>query len=257
MPKIGSSISDSARQTVGFAAMSPDANRQKAMTESYIKLNRDGFSRIAGGDEDCLNDAQQAYERIVGSLKLDNRSQLHKNLGCGPGMEENLFYIDGKPALEFAKEQGLRPDGWQENERDRQLLRGVIAAAVLSGKCHVDVVRLETGKNMEDASVRIGVTEVMADLSVLDSRTGFFRRKPSKAAKEFYSDTGGDAKRQKDISDTFSLKVSQAAMSALTHTAGTRTRVGFSGMEESGGREVRQRQPQRQTAAKSRANVMQ
>lgn len=249
--------SGSAKLTVGFAAMSQDPDRHKAMTESYIELNRDGFSRLTGADAGCLDDAQQAYERIVESLELDNKSQLHKSLGCGPGMEENLFYIDGKPAHEFAKEQGFQPDGWQEDERERKLLRGVIAAAVLSGRHHVDVVRLKTGKETEDASVKIGVTEVQADLTALDSQVGLFRRKPSRTAKAFYSDTAGDAKRQKDIGDAFGLKVSQAAMSALTRTKNeARTRVGLAVMEEAGERGGRRRQPQREAPSKNRANVM-
>ena len=130
-----------------------------------------------------------------------------------------MIYIDGQPASEYVRKYS--PD----HAGNKDYVKAQIAAAVTSGRHHVDVVTLRT---RDDGTFQAEATELTADLSALNEYKRWGESTREERRKSLMKDEDARLARQKAIETSVlenANRVAAARVDELRRTDPVRARV--------------------------------
>ena len=175
-----------------------DRQREQKIHDLYRLGSLSGqIGAFSGTKEEktrLINTAVGAFDQMVlNDMRVDPKSHpIYGTMGIRDRTE--LFFIDGKPAYEYLKQQMSR-DLNPTSIDDQNLAKSEIMAAIISGQHRVEMAKV--GMDPYGA-FQVGVVSVQPDLSELDGQESWYQRKPSSRAQNFYKK---DDERQQRISD--------------------------------------------------------
>lgn len=162
------------------------------------------------------NKAANGFDNFVRDLGYTNEQMAFFGQ-YGMGNSSELFYIDGKPAVDYVK--GLYPndnfDHIQKDSREDYLIRAEIFGAVLSGKHRIEAVTLGVD---EKGAYQVAVNQVKPDLIDFDKTAKFYQTKPSKQVQSMFEKDGKREERLTSIKNHFSQKLA----AQINHTLYTK-----------------------------------
>lgn len=165
--------------------------------------------------EALVSEGEKLFEKMKKQMGIAANHELHAQANIEKDFE--LFYIDGKPALEYV--QSLHPDmnlelnqGPEINRQTEALICAEIASAALSGKHYVEAAKVGMD---EKGNFQVGIVQAVPEMRSLDGQEGFFQTKPSKQMDKLIKNDKNKAQRQADIQRGFSEKLASGAMRAL------------------------------------------
>lgn len=152
---------------------------------------------------------QNLFTRISQSAGISDTALQHpiySQMGIrGP---QDLFYIDGRPAVDYLVEN--RGYSREALSMDQGLLQAEIAAHITSGEHAIDIATVGMD---ERGAFRVGVQALQMNLDSLNGQEYFFQRSRSTRAKALAQKDA--TARQEQIRQGFTERVGQAAASHL------------------------------------------
>lgn len=160
--------------------------------------------------ETLLNEGEFLFNIMNNQMGVNKGHAIYEQMGIKSVTE--LYYIDGKPALEYIKT--LYPNITVDNMdiQTERLVKSEILSAALSGKHYVEAAKVGMD---EKGAFQVGVVQVQPDVRNLDGQEHFYQTKPSKQMEKLFKDDKKKEERQNAIRNGFSEKLVVAATKAL------------------------------------------
>ena len=191
----------------------PSATQQLSSRDVFMLYRN---RRTLHADNNAIQKGKQVFNTLMTRIKKPG-DQIQVDIGWEDKCD--MIYIDGQPASEYVRKYS--PD----HAGNKDYVKAQIAAAVTSGRHHVDVVTLRT---RDDGTFQAEATELTADLSALNEYKRWGESTREERRKSLMKDEDARLARQKAIETSVlenANRVAAARVDELRRTDPVRARV--------------------------------